>query len=141
MERKKSVKKRGGQRPGAGRKKTDEPTEPVTIYVKKTSIQHHGGKNALKIILTKVAESNVIVEAPAVILPKSESAQKKVKDVVAPQKPAAATQVGQIDKKWALGRIKELEDELKNPPKNPIIGLTYWKRIRETELEKLKSQL
>lgn len=36
-------------------------------------------------------------------------------------------------------RIAELEKELANPPKNPQIGLSIWKKIRQTELQKLKS--
>ena len=35
-------------------------------------------------------------------------------------------------------RIAELEAELKSPPKNPIIGLKAWVRVRENELKKLK---
>lgn len=39
-----------------------------------------------------------------------------------------------------LERIKELEAELKNPPKSPLIGIKAWKAIRENELAKLKKE-
>lgn len=37
--------------------------------------------------------------------------------------------------------IKRLEDELKHPPKNPIIGIKLWTKIRQGDLEKLKKEL
>lgn len=40
-----------------------------------------------------------------------------------------------------ISKISKLEDELKRPPPNPSIGLTVWKRVRETEIQKLKQQL
>lgn len=38
-------------------------------------------------------------------------------------------------------RIKEIESELKSPPKNPMIGIRMWTMTRENELAKLKNQL
>jgi len=35
-------------------------------------------------------------------------------------------------------RIAELEKELKNPPKNPAVGIKVWKKVREDELRRLK---
>lgn len=37
-------------------------------------------------------------------------------------------------------RIKQLEAELKNPPKNPIIGLKKWTQIRKDEIARLTQQ-
>jgi len=64
-----------------------------------------------------------------------------IKKDATPIKPSVSKSVEPIDKKWAVGRIKELEDQLKSPPKNPIVGLSVWKRVRETEIDKLKEQL
>lgn len=137
MDKKKPVKKRGGQRPGAGRKKTEEPTEPVTIYVKKISIQHHGGKNALKSILTKVAESHIVLETPS----SPEKTKPPFPEMQQASKVTAIEYSKQVDRVWVLSRIKELEGELKSPPKNPMIGIAMWKRVREQEIENLKKQL
>lgn len=38
-------------------------------------------------------------------------------------------------------RISELRNELKNPPKNPQIGLRKWIAIREYEIKKLEQNL
>jgi len=43
------------------------------------------------------------------------------------------------EKKRAEDRIKQLENELKSPPSNPLIGKRQWIAIREQELKKLKS--
>lgn len=52
--------------------------------------------------------------------------------------------VEKIEMVWDKGadaaRIKVLEDELKNPPKNPQIGMRTWRSIRENELAALKSK-
>lgn len=49
--------KRGGARPGAGRKKADDPKIPVTIYVRKSRLKAMGGLSSAKAKLTKVAEA------------------------------------------------------------------------------------
>lgn len=137
MKKDKSAPNKRGRKP-----LTEEKKEAVTVYVKKTSIQHHGGKNALKSILTKVAESNVILDGPAAPPSSEATTQKKTstKEVAASPQPSLEKPT-EFDKKRVLGRIKELEDALKSPPSNPTIGLTYWKRIRQTELDDLKKQL
>lgn len=38
-------------------------------------------------------------------------------------------------------RISELRNELKNPPKNPQIGLRKWIAVRENEIKKLEQNL
>lgn len=43
-----------------------------------------------------------------------------------------------IDNSGTLRRIKELEAELKSPPKNPMIGLKNWVAVRENEIKELK---
>ena len=50
----------GGSRAGSGRKKITDPKEPIFIYVPKSVVQHHGGREAVKTFaeshLQKVAE-------------------------------------------------------------------------------------
>lgn len=38
-------------------------------------------------------------------------------------------------------RITEIQNELKSPPKNPIIGLKRWVQVRENEIRQLKEKL
>lgn len=45
------------------------------------------------------------------------------------------------EKQRIEGRIAEVEHELKNPPKNPLIGMANWIKVREQEITKLKKQL
>jgi hypothetical protein len=45
-----------------------------------------------------------------------------------------------FDVKEIEKRIKELEAELKSPPKSPIIGMKRWKQIREDEINKLRNK-
>jgi endogenous inhibitor of DNA gyrase (YacG/DUF329 family) len=46
-----------------------------------------------------------------------------------------------FDKATAERRVKEIEAELKSPPKSPQIGIRAWTMIRQTELNNLKKQL
>jgi hypothetical protein len=143
MDKKKSLKKRGGQRPGAGRKKTEEPTEPITIYVKKNSIQHHGGKNALKLILTKVAESNVIIEAPAVdaLLGKTKKIHKEpppdqFKDKAILPGGIIALSNEEIRKKIAEIRVEKIPEA-----RNTALGKRAWDMDRQKKIAELEKQL
>jgi endogenous inhibitor of DNA gyrase (YacG/DUF329 family) len=38
-------------------------------------------------------------------------------------------------------RIKDIEKELNSPPKNPLIGIRNWVRVRVAEIDQLKKQL
>lgn len=38
-------------------------------------------------------------------------------------------------------RISEIQNELKSPPKNPLIGLRRWMQVRENEIRQLKEKL
>lgn len=41
----------------------------------------------------------------------------------------------------AQKRIDELQKELKSPPKNPLIGLKNWIKVRENEIKELQKTL
>lgn len=43
-------------------------------------------------------------------------------------------------KENAIQRIKELEEEIKHPPKNPTIGLSKWYAVRHNEIKILKEK-
>ena len=45
------------------------------------------------------------------------------------------------ENKIKLNRIADLEKELKNPPKNPSIGLKTWTKVRQDEINKLKNEI
>ncbi len=45
------------------------------------------------------------------------------------------------ENKPILKRIGEVEEELKHPPKNPLIGIKAWVKVRRDELESLRKQL
>lgn len=53
----------------------------------------------------------------------------------------ALTETIKEENKPILKRIAEVEQELKSPPKNPLIGLKTWIRVRKDELESLRKQL
>lgn len=42
-----SKQKKGGERSGAGRKPTADPKIPITLYIRKSKVELHGGKNEL----------------------------------------------------------------------------------------------
>ncbi len=61
-----------------------------------------------------------------------------------PNENGGMTFVETIPKKDTLEieqRIKEIQDQLKSPPKNPIIGLRTWIRVRQEEIQKLEKEL
>lgn len=137
--------KRGGSREGAGRKPVDEPKEAITIYAFKSDIKAWGGKKTLKEKLTAlvgggmhlkdeaIRRLNPISQEAAIALHNAENPNQFTELITVPE--------STFDKAKLLARIKELEDGLKNPPKNPIVGLSVWKRVREKELFMLKKQL
>lgn len=51
-------KKRGGARVGAGRKPLKDPKDSVFIWVRKSVIKKHGGKDKLKVKLESACEGN-----------------------------------------------------------------------------------
>src|SRR5574342_202865 len=44
-------------------------------------------------------------------------------------------ELSEYDLSALKGRSLVLQDELKNPPKNPLIGIKAWKMVRENELK------
>lgn len=132
-------KKRGGPRAGAGavRKPIEELKEAVTLYIKKSTIKQRGGKDALKKMLTSIAESNAQIRLEQ--FQETTPAKNKAELFGAEYREASVAPA--VDKKWAQGRIKELEDELKSPPKTPLIGIKNWIWARQSEIDKLKEQL
>ena len=72
---------------------------------------------------------------PVVKDPKPKAAVKQNKAKKEPVKKNAEVVVQETPD--AKARIAELENELKNPPKNPAIGLKLWKKLRQDELKKL----
>lgn len=42
---------RGGKRPGSGAKPKDDPTQPITLYVKESIIEKKGGKEKTRTYL------------------------------------------------------------------------------------------
>ena len=62
--------------------------------------------------------------------PKSKAPEDQKKPLRSKNEPAGGAET--------KARIAELEKELKNPPKNPAVGLKMWKKVREDELKRLK---
>lgn len=48
---------------------------------------------------------------------------------------------GSPEIKAAKGRIAVIQDELKHPPKTPLIGLRKWILVREQELKQLQEKI
>ena len=52
-----AVKKHGGPRPNSGRKPATDPKESVFIWIKRSVIKRHGGKDKLKAKLERQLEA------------------------------------------------------------------------------------
>lgn len=116
----------------------DSPQKALVFY-EKFYAQHHSLTKDVAAPLR--ASSPKGEKKPIPPAPKNKADMFGAEYHEVPKKPSSTTLPATIDKKWATGRIKELEDELKSPPKNPLIGLTMWKRVREQEISNLKKQL
>ena len=59
-------------------------------------------------------------------------------DFTSPQ-PQSNYTINTKSKEQILERIKQLEQEIKNPPKNTLVGVKAWMSVRENELKELKN--
>jgi hypothetical protein len=163
---KEKKKAKGGKRAGAGRK-PGKQKEAVTVY---TDTSKFGGKDKTRTAIYGFLDGNVdmndkvtiaphpgVFDSSKVDLSKFEDEvrfpvpKNRVKDltkptnILKPQEQPKSNFVVNIapveNKAEILAQIAELEKELKSPPKNPIVGLTIWKRVREEQLQSLKNQL
>lgn len=88
--KKKEEKKRGGARPGAGRKPVTAPMVPVTIYVPEPEVQNWGGKEAMKEKLTAIVSAGPLLLHPSqrALLssaPKTKAAKDRERDEILSQ--------------------------------------------------------
>lgn len=142
--------KKGGVRLNAGRKPSDDPKIPITVYIKQSKININGGKIELgrrivdavnsdfigNPVLDRVKENNKPENKNRILEQRNPKVEVKNLSQSLPQ--TNYTINTEEQKEIDLQRIKDLQDEMKHPPKNPIIGLTKWYSVRENELRGLK---
>jgi len=71
---------------------------------------------------------------------------KDIKQVLRVEKPAeqekkAPPKQSELKNSHILARIAEVEQEMKSPPKNPLIGLKMWLQVRQNEINDLKKKI
>jgi hypothetical protein len=132
----------GSSKPGR-KPLADEKKEPITIYVKKSSVKKHGGKIALKELLTAVAESHAVRDAVATpkitpILPAEAVAlhNAEFKDQFTDVFPGRQLHNGEI-----LRQIGVIEAETIPKERDTYFGKKAWRADRDKRIEELKKQL
>ena len=110
-------------------------------YVKLSSFQEL--KNELDIAKLKIEEMKKYPFVPKGVFIDADLINTEPKEIVTVTLPKAngKTELADWHRKQMEERIAEIEAELKKPPKNPLIGLRTWTRVRQEELEKLKKEL
>jgi hypothetical protein len=163
MKEKKKVK--GGKRAGAGRKPSGRQKEAVTVYA---DVSRFGGKAGARIAIYEFLDGKITNTGKKSFVPLDEkkfppsdreikqNAPKEEKrpmvtDLTKPtgvlkphEQPKSNFTINTTpieNKAEIMTQIAELEKELKSPPKNPVVGLTIWKRVREEQLQNLKNKL
>jgi hypothetical protein len=148
---------KGGVRKGAGRKPSPDPKQPVTMFVETSIIEALGGKEGVRGFLYGCLEppdpEKKFPPSDLEIKQKPKKSEKRpiVTDLTKPtgvlklqEQPKSNFTVDTTsgaNKAEILAQIAELEKEMKSPPKNPIVGVAIWKRVREEQLQNLKDQL
>ena len=115
-----SKQKKGGERSGAGRKPTTDPKIPVTLYIRKSKVELHGGKNEF---IEKVLVKMGLNELPPIkdISPsKREIVQSVVEDKVE-EKPKANPEKEETVANFTLKR--KTYDELLKMAKDGITDM------------------
>lgn len=166
----KKEKQKGGKRPGAGRRPSEIRKEPVTIYTDVSrfggkegtrmaiyeflaegieNISKTGGVplpadyvNFKKIGAVK-SDGTIIkdITKPTNVLKPKEQPKTNFTINTLPEQKAAPLAALVLNNAEIEKKIAELENELKSPPKNPLIGERAWKRVREQKIQELKNQL
>lgn len=129
---------KGGKREGAGRKKTGRKTEVVSFSVPKELVKEikEMVKQRLATNVVSATVNGIPLPADYVDMSKGVISAISLDGVVVIPDLAAQVKKDTINK-----RIAELRSELKNPPKNPLIGMKRWLLVRETELKSLEQKL
>lgn len=119
---------KGGKRVGAGRPKTGRNTEVVSFSIPKTHAKEI--KELVKGRLNELAGlPKDFVDHGGKIAVINEKNEVVIHDLAEKIKTDAISK-----------RISDIRNELKNPPKNPQIGLRTWIKLREKELKELETQ-
>lgn len=140
-------KKRGGPRTGAGRKPVDEPKKPITIYVKESSIERHGGEIALKELLTAVAESPAFREASIVMENKPAPTEGFKKTFPPSDADIKAAGIPKETKPFApetskiLDQIAAIRAEKIPESRNTPLGKRSWELDQRKRIEELQNKL
>jgi hypothetical protein len=144
MKEKAANKKRGGKRPGAGRKPAQIPMIPVTIYVSKPDVQAWGGKVALRdklaalVACTKIPSDVFSAKVVNPVTPKQSVALHNAenKDQMTEVFPMRQLHNGEI-----LKQIGEIEAEKIPKERDTAFGRRAWQLDQQKRIDKLKSQL
>lgn len=136
-------KKRGGVRTGAGRKPAEELKKPVTIYVKESSIEKHGGEVALKETLSKVAEGEsypALDTGPATQGQKNRE-RKRILKAANPllTEEFKSTFAPETDK--ILDQIAAIRAENIPKDRDTVMGRKSWELDQRKRIEELQNQL
>lgn len=154
-------KKRGGPRKGAGRKPGEELKKAVTIYVKESSIERHGGELFLKEILSKVAEGELWPIPASESMTRAQKNQEK-KQMLKAVNPPLTDQFKKTfppsdadikaagipkdtkpapDTSKILDQIAAIRAEKIPAERNTAIGKKVWEMDQKKRIEELQSKL
>jgi biopolymer transport protein ExbD len=150
----KNEKKKGGKRSGAGRKPSKAKKEPITVYA---DISRFGSKEGARMAIYEFLDGKITPTGKTAFIsldfPKAsrvKSKKESLKDLTpAAKKEIIHIPINEIKKASAasvvdvdlLAQISELEKELKSEPKNPLIGIRAWRKVRQDKIQELKNQL
>lgn len=151
-------KKRGGPRKGAGRKPGEELKKAVTIYVKESSIERHGGELFLKEILSKVAEGELWPIPAGESMTQAQKNQEK-KEILKRANPITEDQaialhnaenkdqmtqvfpMRQIHNGEIMAQIAAIRAEKIPKDRDTVMGRKSWELDQRKRIEELQNQL
>lgn len=136
-------KKRGGPRTGAGRKPADELKKAITIYVKESSIERHGGEISLKEFLSKITEGEdfpVLDMGPTTQAGKNREKKAILKEVNPPlTEEFKNTFAPEADK--ILDQIAAIRAEKIPKDRDTALGKKSWELDQRKRIEELQNKL
>lgn len=139
-------KKKGGTRPGAGRKPLDDPKEQIALYVHQTAVAKFGGKDGLKNALYGF----IYGSAPKIekkTFPKSDAEIKAASHEKVAKEESKGTVVfeGEIKKPehsdTILKQIEAIRAEKCPEHRNTPLGKKAWQMEQNKRIEALQNQL
>jgi len=131
-------KKKGGKRPGAGRRRLDDPKEQIALYVHQTAISRFGGKDGLKNALYGFIYGSAVPDSKLVTFKKKERAAEVPAALSEPeaQKSSPAKSHESI-----LAQIEAIRAEKIPKDRDTYLGRKVWQNEQNARIEALKQQL